>query len=72
MRQTKAKTENIEEKWYDDKAKLLSFASHLELKGAFPDIKEAIYFFSKPWKWNEEYQDLIMELDAHEGLTCYE
>ena len=42
--------------WYDDQKELLEYAEYLNSICEFSDASEAIYFFEKPWKWNEEYK----------------
>ena len=42
--------------WYDNQIDVLDFAKYLDERGEFDDSSAAIYFFEKPWKWNEEWK----------------
>jgi len=43
--------------WYDSQLELLNFAKYLHDKDEFDDVDAVIYFFEKPWKWNEEWKE---------------
>ena len=43
--------------WYDSQTELLDFAKYLHDKNEFDDADAVIYFFEKPWKWNEEWKE---------------
>ena len=41
--------------WYDNQVELLNFAKYLHDEDEFLEVDDVLYFFEKPWKWNEEY-----------------
>jgi len=43
--------------WYENQVDLLNFAKHLHDKDEFDDTDAVLYFFEKPWKWNEEWKE---------------
>lgn len=47
--------------WYDNQVDLLNFASYLHDKDEFDDADAVLYFFEKPWKWNEEWKEYIQK-----------
>lgn len=38
-----------------DHGELIAFADHLVETGAFAGPGEVVYFFEKPWKWQEQF-----------------
>lgn len=50
--------------WYDNQIDLLTFAKHLHDKDEFDDVDAVLYFFEKPWKWNEEFLTFLHELNT--------
>ena len=38
-----------------DHSELITFADHLVETGAFAGPGEVVYFFEKPWKWQEQF-----------------
>lgn len=48
--------------WYDNQVDLLDFAKYLHDKDEFDDADSVIYFFEKPWKWNEEWKEYNSQL----------
>lgn len=40
----------------EDYNKLIEFADHLVETGAFAGPGEVVYFFEKPWKWQEQFE----------------
>ena len=49
--------EKIMVNWYNNQIDLLEFAKYLHDKDEFDDADAVIYFFEKPWKWNEEWKE---------------
>jgi hypothetical protein len=42
--------------WTTNHTELLRFAHVLVDAGSLTDAKEVLYFFEKPWKWDQEHQ----------------
>ena len=52
--------------WYEDRQNLVALANYLKDDGEWRDystkdhkddpVKRMIYFLSKPWKWQEEWE----------------
>ncbi len=50
--------------WYDNQVDLLNFAKYLHDKDEFDDVDGVIYFYEKPWKWNEEWKEYDIQQKA--------
>lgn len=48
--------------WWESGDTVLAFAHTLETLDLFQDIKEALYYFEKPWKW-DAHREVIMALE---------
>ena len=58
--------------WYDSQLELLNFAKYLHDKDEFDDADAVIYFFEKPWKWNEEYKTYKDQREiTNHSANCY-
>ena len=58
-----------EEQWFADYANVLALANWLDDDGYFETPNAVIYFFSKPWKYEEEWK---ARQDGYENFTVYE
>lgn len=54
-------TPKVDDDWYEDSANIAALLRWLNERGEIVDIDEAIYVVSKPWKWNDEYQQMLKE-----------
>ncbi len=54
--------------WYDNQIDLLEFAKYLHDKDEFDDADAVIYFFEKPWKWNEKLKEYQNEKKINEKI----
>lgn len=52
--------------WWEDREILFTVAYWLCDQHVFDHSDEVVYFFEKPWKWQEEYEDWC-ELQEHAG-----
>lgn len=58
--------------WYDNQVDLLNFAKYLHDKDEFDDVDAVIYFFEKPWKWNEGWEEYKIQLKTtNHSANCY-
>ena len=58
-----------ETNWYDDHRNLSELLDHLlTIDGLVAD--EAVYFLSKPWKWNAEWEELQLAILLAGWVTC--
>ena len=58
---TNPKGKIMESKWYDDHEKVKRLAKWLVSGNEFATQTDLLYFFEKPWKWDEEWQEMIGE-----------
>lgn len=58
--------------WYENQVDLLNFAKHLHDKDEFSDEDAVLYFFEKPWKWNEEWKEYKdQQKTVNHSANCY-
>lgn len=52
-----------EQRWYEEREELLSFARVMKELGAFgcgaDEADTVLYYIEKPWKWTEEHDDWV-------------
>lgn len=53
--------------WWTEHDELVRFAHVLDGNGEFADASDAIYFFEKPWKWEEEHVEWVNASRPEEG-----
>jgi hypothetical protein len=53
-----------EPKWYESHQTLVEFGYWLVGNAYITDILEVLYYFEKPWKWQSEYDEYIVQQDA--------
>ncbi len=53
----------MEPKWFENQNNVMRLARWLHERGEFGEIKDVLYFFSKPWKWNDEWNHMIQSKD---------
>jgi hypothetical protein len=44
-------------KWFESHSNLVVLANWLEENGKFGNVEEVIYFFTKPWKWDDAWKE---------------
>lgn len=47
--------------WYECYANVLQLGHWLTDKGFFDDLESLLYYFSKPWKYENEWLQLLSE-----------
>jgi hypothetical protein len=45
------------EEWHADYGNIFGLASWLYEHGEFTDMEEMLYYFEKPWKWTEKWEE---------------
>lgn len=46
----------ISDPWFADFQNVMVLAHALEMQGCFPNVRAAIRYFEKPWKWTLEWE----------------
>lgn len=46
--------------WYDSPASVLHLGHWLVETGAIRDLKDLLYYFEKPWKYTQEYDQMVL------------
>lgn len=54
--------------WYTDYENIKNLAYWLLSKGKFNSEKDVVYFIEKPWKWEEEWNEMMQEEENLEIL----
>jgi hypothetical protein len=44
--------------WYENFANVLQLAHWLADEGRLETVAETLYYFSKPWKWSDEWAEM--------------
>ena len=52
--------------WWENYDIIVQVGSYLVEKEGMSDVGELLYFFEKPWKWDDSYQAMTKELQAEE------
>ncbi len=52
---------NASKIWYTSQDTMLTVARILDDEGCFDRTSDVIYYFEKPWKWEQDMQELIEE-----------
>lgn len=47
----------IEPNWYNNHENLVELATYLNTKGDLSSADDMLYFFEKPWKWENEWNE---------------
>jgi hypothetical protein len=51
-------------KWFQSHQALIELAYWLNDRGDLTDVANVLYFFEKPWKYQEEWEAYVAERDA--------
>lgn len=57
--------------WHENKDNVMRLANWLHENGGFADVNAVLYYFSKPWKYEDEWNEMLIDEtpDDDETLT---
>jgi len=58
--------------WYNNHENLVELATYLNTKGDLSSADDMLYFFEKPWKWENEWNEYQTSIHIDNGLDAFD
>ena len=55
--------------WFEYYDTILQVANYLVENGQITEVSELLYFYEKPWKWDDAYNEMIEKERTEEEAT---